>query len=141
MSKVDEAIVRMEKNPSASSDNQSVLEKLLKVDRHVAVVMALDMLLAGVDTTASGTIGILYCLAKNPDKQAKLREELRTVLPNKDSPLTPDNMRNLPYLRACIKESLRMYPPTAGNIRAAGKDLVLQGYQIPKGVSQVCPPN
>ncbi|KAL1397372.1 hypothetical protein pipiens_009815 [Culex pipiens pipiens] len=133
MSKVDEAIVRMEKNPSASSDNQSVLEKLLKVDRHVAVVMALDMLLAGVDTTASGTIGILYCLAKNPDKQAKLREELRTVLPNKDSPLTPDNMRNLPYLRACIKEALRMYPPTAGNIRAAGKDLVLQGYQIPKG--------
>lgn len=50
MSKVDEAIIRMENNPTQSSDSQSVLEKLLKVDRHVAVVMAFDMLMAGVDT-------------------------------------------------------------------------------------------
>nr|XP_019551561.3 cytochrome P450 CYP12A2-like isoform X1 [Aedes albopictus] len=133
MAKVDDAVIRLEKNPSAPSDTQSVLEKLLKVDRHVAIVMAFDMLLAGVDTTSSGTTGILYLLATNPDKQAKLREELRTVLPKKDSPLTPENMRNLPYLRACIKEGLRLCPPTAGNVRAAGKDMVLQGYQIPKG--------
>nr|XP_019932969.2 cytochrome P450 CYP12A2-like [Aedes albopictus] len=133
MAKVDDAVVRLEKNPSAPSDTQSVLEKLLKVDRHVAIVMAFDMLLAGVDTTSTGTTGILYLLATNPDKQAKLREELRTVLPKKDSPLTPENMRNLPYLRACIKEGLRLCPPTAGNVRAAGKDMVLQGYQIPKG--------
>ncbi|XP_065083608.1 cytochrome P450 CYP12A2-like [Ochlerotatus camptorhynchus] len=133
MAKVDEAVVRLEKNPSADSDTQSVLEKLLKVNREVAIVMAFDMLLAGVDTTSSGTTGILYLLATNKDKQAKLREELRTILPKKDSPLTPENMRNLPYLRACIKEGLRLCPPTAGNVRAAGKDLVLQGYQIPKG--------
>lgn len=50
MSKVDEAIIRMENNPTQSSNSQSVLEKLLKVDRHVAVVMAFDMLMAGVDT-------------------------------------------------------------------------------------------
>uniref|UniRef100_A0A1Q3FR33 Putative cytochrome p450 12a4 mitochondrial n=1 Tax=Culex tarsalis TaxID=7177 RepID=A0A1Q3FR33_CULTA len=133
MAKVDEAVIRLDKNPSLDSDSQSVLEKLLKVNRDVAVVMAFDMLLAGVDTTSAATSGILYCLAKNPDKQARLREELRTILPNKDSPLTPDNMRNLPYLRACIKEGLRMYPPVAGNVRQTGKDIVLQGYQIPKG--------
>uniref|UniRef100_A0A1S4JS48 Uncharacterized protein n=1 Tax=Culex quinquefasciatus TaxID=7176 RepID=A0A1S4JS48_CULQU len=133
MAKVDEAVIRLDKNPSQDSDSQSVLEKLLKVNRDVAVVMAFDMLLAGVDTTSSATSGILYCLAKNPEKQAKLREELRAILPNKDSPLTPENMKNLPYLRACIKEGLRMYPPVAGNVRQAGKDIVLQGYQIPKG--------
>lgn len=81
-------------------------------------------------------VGVLYSLAKNPDKQAKLRDELRTILPNKDSPLTPDNMRNLPYLRACIKEGMRLVSPISGNIRAAGKDLVMQGYRIPKGVSR-----
>ncbi|XP_058818870.1 cytochrome P450 CYP12A2-like [Topomyia yanbarensis] len=133
MSKVDHAVIRLDKNPSTDSDTQSVLEKLLKVDRNVAVVMAFDMLLAGVDTTSSGTIGVLYCLAMNPDKQEKLRQELRTILPYKDSPLTPENMRNLPYLRACIKEGLRICPPTAGNARAAGRDMVLQGYRVPKG--------
>ncbi|KAL1397369.1 hypothetical protein pipiens_009812 [Culex pipiens pipiens] len=133
MSHVDAAVVRLEKNPTLSSDQQSVLEKLLKVDRNVALVMVYDMLLAGVDTTSSGSTGILYCLAKNPEKQARLREELRAVLPSKDSPLTPDNMKNLPYLRACIKEGLRLYPPAVGNMRATGKDLVLQGYRVPKG--------
>ncbi|XP_055539547.1 probable cytochrome P450 12a4, mitochondrial [Wyeomyia smithii] len=131
--KVDDAVIRLEKNPSSDSNNKSVLEKLLSIDRKVAILMAFDMLLAGVDTTATGSTGILYCLARNPDKQEKLREELRSILPNKDSPLTVENMQNMPYLRACIKEALRICPPIAGTARAVGKDVVLQGYQIPKG--------
>lgn len=57
MAKVDDAVIRLEKNPSAPSDTQSVLEKLLKVDRHVAIVMAFDMLLAGVDTASDCRYG------------------------------------------------------------------------------------
>lgn len=79
--------------------------------------------------------GILYCLAKNPDKQEELRKELVAVMPEKDSPLTPDNLKNLPYLRAVIKEGLRLYPATSGNARKTVNDVVLQGYQVPKGVS------
>ncbi|XP_049548242.1 uncharacterized protein LOC125959463 [Anopheles darlingi] len=131
MAKVDDAVKRIEKHPTAEG-NQSVLEKLLKIDKHVAVIMALDMLMAGIDTTSSGSMGMMYCLAKNPDKQSKLRDELRTIMPNKDSPLTAENMRNLPYLRACIKEGLRMFPPVVGNFRATGRNIVLQGYRIPK---------
>uniref|UniRef100_A0A2M3ZBT6 Putative cytochrome n=1 Tax=Anopheles braziliensis TaxID=58242 RepID=A0A2M3ZBT6_9DIPT len=132
MVKIDEAVVRMDKNPKTEG-NLSVLEKLLKVNKNAALVMSFDMIMAGIDTTSSTTSGVLYCLAKNPEKQAKLREELRTIMPNKDSPLTTENMRNLPYLRACIKEGLRLYSPVAGNFRAAGRDIVLQGYRIPKG--------
>ncbi|XP_052870668.1 cytochrome P450 CYP12A2-like [Anopheles cruzii] len=131
--KIDEAVERMEKNPGASSDTLSILEKLLKVDRNAAFIMSLDSLFAGVDTTSSGSTGVLYCLANSPEKQDKLRAELRQILPDKASHLTPENMKNMPYLRACIKEGLRLYPPTSGNGRCAGKDLVLQGYQIPKG--------
>lgn len=39
----------------------------------------------------------------------------------------------MPYLRACLKESLRITPITPGNFRASGQDIVLSGYQIPKG--------
>uniref|UniRef100_A0A182Q8U9 Cytochrome P450 n=1 Tax=Anopheles farauti TaxID=69004 RepID=A0A182Q8U9_9DIPT len=133
-SKLDEAVVRMEKNPSADSDTLSILEKLLKVNPKVAYTMSMDSLFAGIDTTSSGVTGLLYLLAKNPAKQEKLRAELRTIMPDKKTPLTPESMHNMPYLRACIKEGLRLYPPTSGNGRCAGRNLVLQGYQIPKGV-------
>lgn len=99
--------------------------------------MSADALLAGIDTTSSAAIGILYCLAKNQDKQQLLREELRRILPNKDDPLTPDKMRNMPYLRAVIKEGIRLYPPTSGNLRKISDDLVLSGYQVPKGTEVI----
>lgn len=138
MAKVDEAIVKYEKYPTRDGGAQSVLEKLLNVNKNVAVVMSLDLISAGVDSTSSAVSGVLYCLAKDPARQARLRAELKTILPQKDSPLTGANMRNLPYLRACIKEGLRLYQPTIGNIRTTARDLVLQGYQIPKGTDVQC---
>lgn len=83
--------------------------------------------------TSSTFTGILLCLAKNPEKQEILREEVRKLLPHKDSEFNETVFKNMPYLRACIKESLRMYPLTVGNAREPAKDVVLSGYRIPKG--------
>ncbi|XP_053964912.1 probable cytochrome P450 12c1, mitochondrial isoform X1 [Anastrepha ludens] len=130
---VNDALVRLEQNPSKEGEERSVLEKLLKIDRKIAIIMAMDMLMAGVDTTSSVLAAVFLCIAKNPEKQQKLREELLNVLPHKDDHFTMENMKNLPYLRACIKEALRVYPLAFGNIRETGADLVLGGYQVPKG--------
>jgi cytochrome P450 family 12 len=78
---------------------------------------------------------VLYQLAKNPEKQPILRDEILKVLPTKDTLITNENIKNLPYLRAFIKESIRMVSPILGNFRATGQDIVLQGYRIPKDVS------
>lgn len=72
-------------------------------------------------------------MAQHPEKQAKLRAEIRGILPEKDTPLTVESMKNLPYLRACIKESLRYYPLTSANVRTTREELVLSGYTVPKG--------
>ncbi|XP_033255029.1 probable cytochrome P450 12a5, mitochondrial, partial [Drosophila miranda] len=37
------------------------------------------------------------------------------------------------YLRACIKESQRIYPLVIGNGRFLNRDSVLSGYQVPAG--------
>lgn len=39
----------------------------------------------------------------------------------------------MPYLRACIKESQRIYPLGVGNARVNQKDVVLSGYRVPAG--------
>lgn len=87
--------------------------------------------------TSSALLGTLYCLAKNPEKQEKLRQELLILLPEKDSVLCPEKLKNLPYLRAVMKEGLRKYSPAPANIRKTGQNLVLQGYQVPKDVSNL----
>lgn len=79
------------------------------------------------------TISMFYQLAKNPDKQNLLRQEILERLPEKDTKLTPEIMANLPYLRACIKEVSRLNPVVIGHLRKVNQDIVLQGYQIPKG--------
>lgn len=128
---IEESIKEFEKNKQQEA--KSALEQLLKIDKQVAIVMAMDMLMAGIDTTTSAFITILYHLAKNPNKQERLRQELIKILPERNTPLTAENTKNMPYLRACIKESLRITPITPGNFRMTGQDLVLSGYQIPKG--------
>lgn len=70
-------------------------------------------------------------LAQNPDKQQLLRQEIMEKLPRKDSPLTADAMKNMPYLRACMKESQRLLPVVLGTVRKLPTNIVLQGYQIP----------
>ncbi|NP_001306761.1 cytochrome P450 12B4 [Ceratitis capitata] len=117
-----------------SAEGKSVLEKLYRIDKNVAVVMAMDMLMAGMDTTSATFISTLYFLSKNPEKQEELRKELIALLPEPNMPLTEENTKNMPYLRGCIKETLRFRPIANGNFRIAGRDLVLSGYRVPKGV-------
>jgi hypothetical protein len=59
--------------------------------------------------TSYSSAAALYNLAKNPDKQQKLFEELQRYVPDKDQPVTPDILNELKYLKACIKESMRYY--------------------------------
>lgn len=134
---VNEALERLEmeekKGVVKPENEQSVLEKLLKIDKKVAIIMAMDMLMAGVDTTASTFTGAMLCIAKNPEKQEKLREEVMRVLPDKDTEFTEASMKNVPYLRACIKESQRIHPLIVGHARTTNRDCVLSGYKVPAG--------
>lgn len=54
------------------------------------------------------------------------------ILPEKDSVLTEETMRNMPYLRACMKESSRIRGTVIGTARRLPVDIVMGGYQIPK---------
>lgn len=62
-----------------------------------------------------------------------MRNENFQLLPQKDSELRENHLNSMPYLRACLKESLRLHPLAVGNARAQANDVVLSGYRVPKG--------
>ncbi|CDH60345.1 cytochrome p450 [Lichtheimia corymbifera JMRC:FSU:9682] len=91
---------------------------------------------AGHETTASATASMLYYLAVNPDIQEKARAEVISVLG--DAPMdvhpTLEQLRAMPYLNQCIKETMRINPPTSGNLpRICTKDTYIGQFFIPKG--------
>lgn len=99
--------------------------------------MCIDMIMAGIDTTSKTLSAALYYLASNKDAQTKLRQEVKKLLPSKDSEVTKDTLAESSYLKAVIKETTRLAPIAVGNVRSTQKDMVLSGYQIPKGVSKL----
>ncbi|XP_059479868.1 probable cytochrome P450 301a1, mitochondrial [Neocloeon triangulifer] len=137
---VNEAIERIKKKSGdLEGDKQSVLERFLQRDPNPtrAVVMALDMLMAGVDTTSHALTNVLLHLSANQDKQQKLFEELKRVLPNPSTPITNEMLDEMKFMRACIKESARLLPVFSGNARTTQKEIVLSNFKIPKGVDVI----
>ncbi|XP_032665214.1 uncharacterized protein LOC116841428 [Odontomachus brunneus] len=127
-------------NKQTSDTNEgdrSILEKLLRIDERTARVMAADMFTAGIDTTGNTAGALLYNIANNPEKQEILREEVRSFLPDKSSPVTPDILEQTKYSKACIKESLRVFHIAIGSLRTLQTDAILAGYHIPKGVDVI----
>ncbi|XP_035720111.1 probable cytochrome P450 12b2, mitochondrial isoform X1 [Vespa mandarinia] len=129
---ITQAKEKLHNKTTSNTRERSVLDKLLFIDEQIAYVMALDMLTAGVDTTSNTCGMLLYHLAMNPRAQEKLHNEIKLALPDKESPITVETMKKIPYLKACLKESLRLSPIAIGTLRTIRDDIVIGGYNIPK---------
>lgn len=94
------------------------------------------LLTAGSETTANAEIFLLMLLAKHPGKLALLHEEIDRFYSNPAEETTADKALQMPYLQACIDETMRLYAAMAGGSpREAPKDVTLLGYHIPKGTT------
>ena len=91
-----------------------------------------DLLLAGVDTTAYIIGWNFLNLATNTLSQDKLASELESVLGGDD--LTVETIDKLPYLKACIRESLRVTPVFVTNpVRRLPNEITLRVHTFPAG--------
>jgi len=131
-----------EAKPEASGEHAAsdILDVLLDnhtirmTDDQILTVIQ-EILIAGSDTTASSITATLYLIGKNLRVQKNVLRELDAVFGN-GVPIAYDDLERLPYLNACIKEAMRMYPAVDLIIRHSGKDAIVKGlqgeYLIPK---------
>lgn len=95
------------------------------------------MMNAGSTTTAIAMANVMYQLLIHPHCMKRLRQELDTVLDEDDIVAPYEKVKYLPYLRACLDESLRLFPPTSHGLPrvtpAEGANIL--GDYIPGGVT------
>ena len=68
---------------------------------------------------------LFYVLAKRPDIQEKIREEVREARERCGGEIDYDTLAALPWVDAVIRETLRVYPPAPMLDRVASQDAVL----------------
>lgn len=83
----------------------------------------MTMLIAGHETTAAVLTWTFYELSQNQYLQSKVQKEIDEVLQGRTP--TYDDVIQLPFLRLCLAETLRMYPEPPLLIRRALEDDVL----------------
>uniref|UniRef100_A0A8B9LZ94 Sterol 26-hydroxylase, mitochondrial-like n=1 Tax=Astyanax mexicanus TaxID=7994 RepID=A0A8B9LZ94_ASTMX len=91
-----------------------------------------ELLLAGVDTTSNTMLWALNKLSHNPSVQDRLYQEVASTVKGDRIP-TAQDINNMPYLKAVIKETLRMYPVVPLNARLlTGSESIIGGHFFPK---------
>ncbi|XP_011405662.1 PREDICTED: cytochrome P450 27C1-like isoform X1 [Amphimedon queenslandica] len=111
----------------------SLLEQWLiegKLSIKDAISHSINMLGAGMDTTAHTTAFVLYSLSKHPEVQEKAYKQITSVLGDDEKP-DGDSLQKMPYLGHLIKETQRLYPVAPFVPRMLDTDIDLLGYHVP----------
>ncbi|KAI0522073.1 cytochrome P450 [Xylaria bambusicola] len=104
----------------------------IKFSDGVAGYLSGTLLEAGSDTSASTLIGFIQALLIFPEVPVLAQEELDRVCGDRIPDL--NDLPDLPYIRGCIKESMRWMPTAIlGVPHAVTRDDEYSGYHIPKG--------
>ncbi|KAI0425657.1 benzoate 4-monooxygenase cytochrome P450 [Xylaria sp. FL1042] len=104
-------------------------------DQQVAA-QASDLVIAGSETTSTTLATLLYYLLRNPTAMSRLTDEVRNRFQRYDE-ITSNSTVSLPYLRAALLETMRIYPPVPmglPRIVPEGGDTV-DGVFLPGGVT------
>jgi len=91
----------------------------------------ITLFVASHETTALTLSWLFYLLAKNPQVQQRLYDEIDATLGKRT--ITLDDLKKLPYLKMVIDETLRLYPVGWLFPRFAAKDTRIGNYDIKQG--------
>ncbi|CAI9281603.1 unnamed protein product [Lactuca saligna] len=105
-------------------------EQLLNLTYDHIKALLMDVLVAGTDTSTATVIWAMTALIKNPKVMKKAQEEVRNLV-GKKCIVEEEDLSKLTYMKAVVKEIMRLYPPAPLLIpRETAKHTILHGYKI-----------
>jgi cytochrome P450 len=140
-------IIRKKKKEISEKNNivsgSDLLTKLLEAGNDEIMVrdMVISMIMAGRDTTSAAMTWLLWLLSKNQSKEELIVKGVREVFGRKNNDefelmrsFDYEGLKEMKYLKACLCESMRLYPPVAWDSKHATRDDMLpDGTRIGKG--------
>jgi cytochrome P450 len=132
---------RLEADPARRQAPANLLEALLiepdeqgrPLSDELILGNALQVLLAGEDTTAATLAWTVHLLCEHPEAVAALREELHRVLGANPFPTDAEMAGQLSQLDAIVHETLRIRSVTPLVLLESNKDVVVDGVAVPAG--------
>ncbi|CAN8268243.1 unnamed protein product [Cochlearia groenlandica] len=108
-----------------------------EMDNMSMKVIVLDVFVGGMDTSYTLIEWTMTELLHHPECLNKLQEEVRTICKDISS-VSEDDLRDMNYLKAVIKETLRLHPPLPLMVpHESTQDVMLQDYHIPAGTQLI----
>ncbi|EMD30996.1 hypothetical protein CERSUDRAFT_120204 [Gelatoporia subvermispora B] len=132
-----------ERHGVAIPEQTSLLDELVALtdDPKLIADETVNILIAGRDTTAGTLSFLVYLLTQHADVLRRLRNEVLQHVGPTRAP-TAGDFRDMKFLRACINETLRLFPPVPGNMRWSVQATTLppvepggKPFYIPAGTS------
>ncbi|XP_044974687.1 indole-2-monooxygenase-like [Hordeum vulgare subsp. vulgare] len=140
---IDDRVSKL-KSVSGCNKDADFVDILLSVQQeydltreHMKAILT-DVFFGATDTSSNVLEFTLAELMRRPQFMRKLQDEVRSIVPRGQEILSETDMNNMVYLRAVIKESLRMYPVApllAPHLAMA--DCTIDGYIVPAGTRVV----
>ncbi|XP_059275463.1 cytochrome P450 71D10-like [Lycium ferocissimum] len=139
---IDDHISTDNNNTSMHEDFVDVLLRVqndgnYEITRINIKAVILDMFAAGTDTSVTTVDRTMAEMPKKPSALEKAQEEVRRVFSEKGY-VDESNFDELKYLRAVIKESLRLHPPVPLLLpRLSREKCKIDGYEIPQNTEVI----
>jgi len=122
------------------ADRDDLVSMLLDADTDMRDEQIRDemmtFLFAGHETTALTLTFLWDLLSRNPDAERRLHAELDETI---DGRPTIEDVFDLDYTKAVVREAMRLYPPAHEIRREPTADVDIAGYRVPEGSLIILP--
>lgn len=119
--------VRNPINSSITNIQLSILPFCLDYDDTFLAGHSLSLFFDGTETSAAALSFVMYELARNPDCQIKIYDEVKKVLSKYDGEVTYGGIQEMNYLECVLNEAIRIHPPALSMVK-----LCTKSYTLPK---------